>query len=289
MRATIFEHFKGVLFHVFPHHVVSRLTFVLSRLPTSLAQPVIRAYIRFFDVDMSDALKPDVKDYACFNDFFTRRLRPEARPVCAEEDAQASPCDATVLTFGRVEDGKLPQIKGLEYTVEELLADAEAARTFRNAHYCTLYLSPSDYHRVHMPASGRLRTMIYAPGRLFSVARYARMVIPRLFARNERVAALFDGERGGFAVVMVGALNVGCIEIAWHGVVAPAHASHQRTDYAGTREREVSLQRGDEMGCFNTGSTVVLLFEADKFEWAPGVAEGSKIKVGEALGRFVAG
>ena len=296
MKPTIFQHFKGVVFHVFPHHAVSRITRVLARLRTPLVRPVIRAYIRFFGVDMSEARRTEVDEYECFNDFFTRELRPGVRPVSADADALVSPCDAALSTFGRIDGDKLLQVKGREYTLGELLVDRGLADKFTDGFYCTLYLSPASYHRVHMPASGVLRQMVHAPGRLFSVAKYAWSVIPRLFARNERVACVFDadlnGELGGLAVVMVGALNVGDIELVWHGTVAPASAAHRRTDYpssGGAVEADaVELRRGDEMGRFNAGSSVVMLFKrSGDFQWESGLEEGAAVRTGQVLGRFV--
>lgn len=310
MKPTIWEHFKGVLFHVFPHHAVSQLIYNLTRIRSPLVHRAIRAYIRYFDVDMSDAATGNIEDYECFDDFFTRALKREARPVFTDANAVVSPCDGGVCEYGRIEEGTLYQAKGQSYTVAELLGETNSAagdanghdagnggnrrggnlsKRFSDGHACVIYLSPADYHRVHMPVSGRLSDMIYAPGRLFSVAPYARKVIPRLFARNDRVVSVFETGHGLAAIVMVGAVNVGCIETVWHGVVTPHRVSNERVRYSdGTQP--VELAQGEEMGRFHMGSTVILLFESPRLQWDKNTMKtDGKIRVGELIARLDAG
>lgn len=289
VKASVLDHFKGVLFYIYPHRLISRVIYSLTRIRSPLVRVFIRAYARFFRVDLSDAASPDINDYACFNDFFTRALDASARPICSAADAVASPCDATITAFGRIAENASFEIKGQTYTVDRLFADSPERRfapRFNNGHFCVLYLSPADYHRVHMPVDGALRAMVHVPGRLFSVADYAWKVIPRLLTRNERVISLFDSERDAVAVAMVGALNVGCIDVAWHGTVTPTHAAHQTFEYAQSAPRDISLKKGDELGRFNMGSTVVVLLENENFEWDAAVQEGAPIKMGAALGCF---
>ena len=283
MKPTIWEHFKGVWFYVFPHHLVSQIVYGVTRIRSPMAQWFMRKYISFFDVDMNDAAADDVDDYACFDDFFTRALKPGARPVCPDANAIVSPCDGVVAEFGRITDGSLLQAKDQSYTTADLLQDSALAARFRNGNSCTIYISPADYHRVHMPAAGALQTMLHVPGRLFSVARYAHSVIPRLFARNERVISSFETEHGAMAIVMVGAVNVGCIETRWHGIVAPRRASLARASYTG-EPGSVKLDRGDEMGRFHMGSTVVVLFGSGQLRWSEDkMKRDGRIRMGEAM------
>jgi len=285
--ASFLERIKGWLFHAFPHHLVSRITFRLTRLDTPLKYPVIWLVIRAFKVDMSEAAEPDPRRYATFNAFFTRALKLGARPLADGAEAIASPADGAVSQLGEIDSGRIFQAKGQSFSVLELLGgSAVRAAPFLSGKFCTIYLSPRDYHRVHMPLDGRLREMLHVPGRLFSVSQYATRVIPRLFARNERMAAIFDTAFGPMAVVMVGAVNVSAIETVWAGLVTPPAGKGVRSvDYTQDSAAAVRLKRGEEMGRFNMGSTAILLFGDARVAWDASLRVDMAVKMGAEIGR----
>ena len=274
---------KAALFSALPHAWVSAAAGWLARLETPAAKDfLIRLFLWKYALRMDEAELEDPAAYPSLDALFTRALKPGARPWPERPDALAAPCDSRVSQCGRIEDGRLIQAKGQTFTAGELLADARDDARFAGGVYATLYLEPLDCHRVYMPAAGRLLAMRRVPGRQHSVAPWAAQRIPRLYARNERVACLFEDERGAaFAVVMVGALNVAAIEIAWHGLVTPAGRAVARWDY---REREaVRLARGDELGRFHLGSTVVLLHAAADWRWDAAAAVGQALRYGQPL------
>ena len=245
----------------------------------------IRWFIRRYGVDMSETLLSDRAQYPDFNSFFTRALRPETRPADDADDALVSPADGTVGQFGRIHGDVLIQAKGLEYSLARLVgATRRECAEFEGGCFLTIYLAPRNYHRVHMPLGGVLRSTVHVPGRLFSVGAETTRGIPNLFARNERVASIFDTERGPIAVVMVGALFVGGIQQVWE---SPGTLSHGRDievcDYR-SRSAVPSLDKAEEMGRFNMGSTVVALFGPSlRIEWAPGFRAGQAIRFGERI------
>ncbi|NDY93025.1 phosphatidylserine decarboxylase [Ideonella sp. TBM-1] len=244
-----------------------------------LTTALIRAFIRRYGVNMAEAARPDPAAYPTFNEFFTRELRPGARPLARAR--WVSPVDGAVSQCGRIQDGQIFQAKGHAYSATALVGgDAVLASQFREGHFATLYLSPRDYHRIHMPCAGRLRQMVHVPGELFSVNPTTARGVPGLFARNERVVCVFDGERGPFVMVLVGATIVGSMATVWHGVVNPPRPGGPRIwDYADGP----LLAQGAEMGRFLLGSTVVMLFpQADmrlNASWEPGRA----IRMGELM------
>jgi phosphatidylserine decarboxylase len=235
--------------------------------------------------------------YEHFNSFFTRALKPGARPLPSEIDAVACPVDGVLSQAGDIVEGTLIQAKGRTYRLEQLLGESggesggrsgERAALFANGHYATLYLSPRDYHRVHMPLRGQLREMVYVPGRLFSVNAASTQAVRDLFGRNERVITVFDTPAGPMGLILIGALFVASIETIWAGVVTPPprRAGGRRTrrwDY--TTVRPV-LERGEEMGRFNMGSTVIVLFSAGRVKWEPRLSPGQSVKMGQRLGRY---
>jgi phosphatidylserine decarboxylase len=268
--------------HLAPQHALSKLAgrFADSTTPW-IRDPLIRRFIAAYDVDMSEAAEP-VRAYPTFNAFFTRALKPGARPLADTERFVLSPADGAVSQIGEIADGRIVQAKARDYSVAELLAgDAGDARRFDGGRFVTIYLSPKDYHRVHMPAAGTLRQTRYVPGDLFSVNGITAEGVDRLFARNERLACLFDGELGRFASVMVGAMIVAGIETVWSGRVQPHGKAIDSRDFTAGPE----FAGGDEMGRFYLGSTVVLLFEPGKVEWLEGICAGSTVRMGQALGR----
>jgi len=285
-EATLWERVKGWLFHAFPHHWVSRVTFWLTRLNTPLKNPFVHLYIRAFGVDMSEAVEPNPRAYSSFNAFFVRALKHQARPVANAPEAVVCPADGKVSQLGDIDQGRVFQAKGQAFSIIELLGGSpERAAPFINGKFCTIYLSPRDYHRVHMSVAGRLLEMVHVPGRLFSVCSYAARVIPRLYARNERVAAIFSTTFGPMAVVMVGAVNVSAIETAWAGLITPPAGKTVRSVEYRQVSPAVQLNRGQEMGRFNMGSTAILLFGQDCMAWEAQLRAGQQVKMGQRLGR----
>ncbi len=232
---------------------------------------------------MDEALYPDIDAYTSFNQFFTRALKPHCRPITNTFGAIASPADGRVSQIGDIADGQIIQAKGKHYSAQTLLGGGEKhTQTFMDGKFATIYLSPKDYHRLHMPLTGSLREMIYIPGRLFSVNTATTQAIPGLFARNERVVALFDTEAGPMALVLVGAIFVASIETVWQGVITPPHGSKIRTfQYS---QNAPVLQRGEEMGRFNMGSTIIVLFAKNTIHWRQNLSPGQSIKMGELMG-----
>lgn len=245
-----------------------------------LTTALIRHFIARYGVDMAEAAQPDPAAYASFNEFFTRELKPGVRPL--SEATWVCPVDGAVSQMGPIAADQIFQAKGHQYGTTALLGgDASLAKRFDNGHFATLYLSPRDYHRIHMPCAGELTQMIYVPGELFSVNPTTARGVPGLFARNERVVCLFDTAHGPLAMVLVGATIVGSMATTWHGVVnPPRRADVQRWEYpAGT----VSLQRGQEMGRFLLGSTVVMLWPSAPMQLNPQWGAGSPVRLGQPL------
>ena len=246
-----------------------------------LTRFAIRRFVARYGVDMSEAADPDVDGYPSFNEFFTRALREGVRPIAPAR--WVCPVDGAISQCGRIERDRIFQAKGHEYTTRALLGGDEAlARTYENGSFATLYLSPKDYHRIHMPRDGRLRRMIHVPGALFSVNPATARGIPGLFARNERVVCEFDGDDGLFAMVLVGATIVGSMATVWHGTVNPPRPATVREWNYGAAE--VSLRKGDEMGRFQLGSTVVMLFPEGAIDLPGDWVAQRPVRMGEAMG-----
>lgn len=272
-----------LLQHALPHHAVSRLAgkFASSETPW-LKDRLIRRFIDAYDIDMSQAAR-SVDQFSSFNDFFTRELKPGARPLADAGAYILSPADGAISQIGAIEQGRIFQAKGRDFTAQQLLGgDAEAAARFEGGCFATIYLSPRDYHRVHVPAAGELRSTTYVPGELFSVNQVTAENVDGLFARNERLACLFDGPDGTFASVMVGAMIVAGIQTVWSGKVEAHAPKLVREDFAAGAH---AFAAGDEMGRFFLGSTVVMLFEPGRVEWLDGLKAGDSVRMGEALGR----
>jgi phosphatidylserine decarboxylase len=237
-------------------------------------------------VNLDEAVQPDPDAYPSFNAFFTRALRPEARPVEPAPDALVSPVDGYVSATGRIEDGTLLQAKGHRYSVAALLGnDADAAR-FAGGSFITLYLAPHNYHRIHAPCAARLEHMRHVPGRLFSVNEASVAAIDQLFARNERVVCTFDGP-GHMVLCLVGALFVGSMETIWHGAVTPV-AQRRITDHD-YRAAPRSFAKGEELARFNMGSTVILLFEPGRVTWDGALVSGAEVRMGRRIGNLAVG
>ena len=270
--------------YALPKQALTRLAgaFANARLG-GLTQAVIRRFVARYGVDMSEAAEPRIEAYASFNDFFTRALKSGARPL-AEAD-YLCPVDGAISQFGAIERDQIFQAKGHAYSTRALLGgDAALAAEFDDGQFATLYLSPRDYHRIHMPCAGRLRRMVHVPGDLFSVNPVTARGVPGLFARNERVVCVFDTARGPMALVLVGATIVGSMATVWHGVVNPPRPGQvRRWDYT---DPVVELARGAEMGRFLLGSTVVLLWPRGALRFNPGWAPAGAVRMGEAMGQW---
>jgi phosphatidylserine decarboxylase len=241
----------------------------------------IRRFIARYGVNMSEAADPDPAHYATFNDFFTRPLRAGARPL-AQAD-YLCPVDGAISQFGDIQAGQIFQAKGHTYSVQTLLAgDAQLAAPFTHGQFATLYLSPRDYHRIHMPCAGRLTQMVHVPGALFSVNPATARAVPGLFARNERVLCLFDTARGPLALALVGATIVGSMATVWHGVVNPPRPGRvRRWTYGG---QAIELAQGVELGRFLLGSTVIALWPQGTLRFSPDWSPGGSVRMGQALG-----
>jgi phosphatidylserine decarboxylase len=256
---------------------------VAERRARAFVVRLIAWFVRRYGVDLSEAEQPAPAAYETFNAFFTRSLRPGARPL-ADTDL-VCPVDGAISQFGAIEHGQIFQAKGHLYSAAALLGgDAALAATFDTGHYATLYLSPKDYHRIHMPCTARLRRMVHVPGTLFSVNPATARGVPGLFARNERVVCLFDTEWGALAMVLVGATIVGSTATVWHGVVSPPRPSQPRIWRYD--DAPVVLRRGDEMGRFLLGSTVVVLCPSRPLQFEPAWAPGGAVRCGQAMASF---
>ena len=270
------------LTYVLPHRLLSSLArrLAYSTRP-AISQRLIDAVIARFGVDMDEAANPDPRAYPSFNAFFTRELRPGARTPDPDPRALVMPADGRISQCGKIEAGRIFQAKGQSFTVEELLGDAASAKPYADGLFATVYLSPRDYHRVHMPYTGRLVETLHVPGRLFSVGTDAVASVPRLFARNERLVCHFETEFGPMVQVMVAALLVSGIETVWSGVEIPAYGDRiSRKDWRG---RDITLRKFDEMARFNYGSTVIVLLPPGVAELAPGLTAETPVRAGQRL------
>jgi len=273
--------------YILPHHPLSRL---MRRLTHSQNKAWKNLFIKqiasHYGVNMDEAIDSNINAYPSFNQFFTRALKAGARTIANNKGDIACPADGTVSQAGDITEGNIIQAKGKNYTATDLLGgDDQRAAPFKNGKFTTIYLSPKDYHRLHMPLDGTLKEMIHVPGRLFSVNAATANSVPRLFARNERVVAIFDTEIGPMALILVGAIFVASIETVWHGEVTPPTAKEiqtwQYTDDA------PQLKRGEEMGRFNMGSTIIVLYGNDVMNWEEDFLAGNNVQLGEKIGSTI--
>ena len=285
---TIKEALTTLPQYILPHHALSKMMSKLTHCENKAWKNLfIKQIIRHYGVNMNEALEQDINAFKSFNHFFTRELNPDVRPLATERNAIVSPADGVVSQAGNITEGKIFQAKGKSYTATDLLGGSlERAEPFNNGLFTTIYLSPKDYHRLHMPLTGRLREMVHIPGRLFSVNTATTNSVPGLFARNERVAAIFDTDAGPMALVLVGAIFVSSIETVWHGVVTPPSISTvQSWQY---QDNAPTLKIGEEMGRFNMGSTIIVLFGKDKAQWDSTLTAEKTVKLGERIGNTLA-
>ncbi|WP_155829362.1 archaetidylserine decarboxylase [Halomonas huangheensis] len=270
----------ALLQYPIPHHLLSRLVGCLAECRIGwLKNALVKLFIKQFKVDMSEAVEEDPEVYPTFNAFFTRALKADARPL---EEGLLCPADGTLSQWGRIEEGRLIQAKGHRFSVSDLLGgDPLRASDYRNGSFATVYLSPRDYHRVHMPLTGTLTEMVYVPGRLFSVNDATTRYVPGLFARNERLVCHFDTEQGPMVMVLVGAMIVAAIETVWSGQVTPLSGRVERVRF----DRPITLERGAEMGRFKLGSTVVMAFanQVDFDAISPARDGGIEVRMGQQL------
>jgi phosphatidylserine decarboxylase len=277
---------KVLLQHLLPHRLLSRLAYRAARSQwTPGKQLLIDQVVRRFGVDLDEAEQPDARAYPSFNAFFTRALRHGARIADPDPQALLMPADGRVSQLGRIEQGRIFAAKGQHFTATELLGNADAAQAFACGHFATVYLSPRDYHRVHMPWTGTLRETLHVPGRLFTVAPWGVEAIPRLFARNERLVCHFDCDFGPMAVVMVGAMLVSGVETVWGGEEIPPFGNGLR--HRDWRGKGIVLERFAEMARFNYGSTVIVLFP-DGVAELEALEPQQIVRVGQRLGTVAA-
>lgn len=281
--ATLKQRLLSLPFYVLPHHLISGFIFRIARIRWApFKNFAIMLYTKLHAVNMAEAVIEDKYAFEHLNAFFTRALKPRCRPLDAGAD-WVCPVDGAVSQAGAIEQGRIFQAKGRDYSLLELLGgDETLAAPFHNGRFATLYLSPKDYHRIHMPCDAVLTQMAYIPGRLFSVAEHTVSAIPRLFARNERCVCSFETDKGPMVMVLVGAINVAAIETVWHGLVTAANGGGiNRFSYAGD---DIRLRRGDEMGRFNLGSTVIVIGNADVV-WQAGIEAGRAVRMGQGFTR----
>ncbi|MCW4631524.1 MULTISPECIES: archaetidylserine decarboxylase [Marinomonas] len=273
--------------HITPQKTLSRAIGKIAECEnTWVKNTFISQFVKKYQVDMSEAINSDALSYRNFNDFFTRAIRPELRPICNEENSIACPADGAVSQLGNIEHGTLFQAKCHYYSLTSLLGgDASLSNLFLGGSFATVYLSPKDYHRVHMPLSGKLTKMIHIPGKLFSVNKVTAEQIPNVFARNERTVCLFDTEAGPMAVILVGAMIVASIETVWAGQVTPFNKNIVTWDYK--ELNNIEIKKGEEMGRFKLGSTAIVLFGKNAVNWEESLQADTPTKMGMHFGNVV--
>ncbi|MCK4841053.1 MAG: phosphatidylserine decarboxylase [Methylococcales bacterium] len=272
--------------YILPHHFLSKIMSFFTHCENKIWKNLmINNIARIYGINSKEAASEDLNDYPSFNHYFTRALKSGVRPITDLTNGIASPADGVVSQAGAIKQGDIFQAKGKSFTATELLGgDSERATPFNEGVFTTIYLSPKDYHRLHMPIDGTLKQMIHIPGRLFSVNKTTANSVPGLFARNERVACIFDTEAGPMALILVGAIFVSSVETVWEGVVTPPSVSEVRTwNYD---KDAPTLKKGEEMGRFNMGSTIIVLFGKDMAQWEQSLVEDKAVQMGELIGKI---
>ncbi|MBV8062374.1 MAG: phosphatidylserine decarboxylase [Nevskia sp.] len=286
-EASLKERLFATLQSLLPTRALSALMFRVAQVRhKTFKNALMRWFVHKYAVELGEAEFSSIENYEHFNDFFTRALKPGVRPQPSAPNILSCPVDGTISQFGTIQKWRIFQAKGHDYSAGELLADEQLAHSFYNGSFNTIYLAPHNYHRVHMPCSGRLRSWAYIPGRLFSVNPGTARSVPALFARNERMVAVFDTGFGPMALVMVGAIVVGGIETVWNGRLTPPHLRHAQPTYYQPMH-PVVLQRGDELGRFHLGSTVILLAPPGALNWDGKLSPGREMRLGQALATIV--
>ncbi|ALA25226.1 phosphatidylserine decarboxylase [Piscirickettsia salmonis] len=274
--------------YIVPQHLYSRfLGFLAERRIPLVTHYGLRDFVKRYGVDMSEAIEENPDHYRTFNQFFTRAIKPELRPITQDKHIVTSPVDGTISQIGNIHQEQLIQAKGFQFSAASLLGSVEDARAFTDGLFTTLYLAPRDYHRVHMPCAGRLTHMRYIPGELFSVNPYTASHIDGLFARNERVVCFFETEQGPMAMVLVGAIIVASIETVWAGTIAPGTPREVRTwHYRHNKNSHIYLDKGEEMGRFKLGSTVILMMGKGVAQWQQQLTSGHSVRMGMPIGEY---
>lgn len=279
---------KNLLFlasqYLLPHHLTSRIVGTLAESEIAFVRkPLIRFFSKKFNISLEEAVVEDPNDFKCFNDFFTRELKPDARLIAPQPDEWSSPVDGEISQFGKIKKDQLIQAKNHNFSLSSLFGgDLEMASRYEDGDFMTIYLSPSDYHRIHMPLDATLIKTTFIPGRLYSVNQLTAETIDGVFAKNERLVCEFDSKAGKFTMVLVGAMIVASIETTWSGIVAPVQRKIEQTDL--TSIKPIRFQKGDEMGRFRLGSTVIMTFEPEQMKFAEHLELATKVKMGESIG-----
>lgn len=280
---SIIERILAGFQYVLPQHFLSRIVYALMRSEIRWVKNLLIALIsRIAGINYDEALSPDPADYVSFNAWFTRALKPGSRIFDPDPQAFLSPCDGRISETGSLVENLILQAKGKDYSLQDLLARDPVCEQLAGGYFSTIYLSPRDYHRIHMPISGKLQRMIHVPGRLFSVAPYTVRQVPRLFARNERVISIFDTEHGPLVMVLVGAMLVSSTETVWAGEVTPT--KNKEVTVKEYPDEDIALAKGEEMGRFNMGSTVILLMPPGALKSLESLGAGDAVKLGQKLG-----
>lgn len=272
-----------------PQHLISRGAGLFASSTTPfIKNTFINWFVDKYDIDMSQAQQEDPLAFACFNDFFTRALKEDVRPIDSG-NTLVSPADGAISQLGRIENGRIFQAKGQDYTLQELVGgNPDDAAPYQDGNFATVYLSPRDYHRVHMPLAGTLTHMTHVPGDLFSVNTVTAQNVPRLFARNERLVCHFTTEQGPMAVVLVGAMIVASIQTPWAGLVAPVkkQVRHFTYPHPHSSQEPITLAKGQEMGRFLLGSTAIVLTAKNAIDWNEHLAENSPVQMGQSMAQI---
>jgi phosphatidylserine decarboxylase len=274
-----------LLQHILSHHLISHFFGFLSRWENEVWKNlIIKKFAKYYNINTKEAVSRDLNKYPSFNHFFTRQLKPGVRPITAFENGVASPADGTVSQAGIISEDEIFLAKGKKFTVTALLGgDSKRADLFKNGIFTTIYLSPQDYHRIHMPLNGSIEETVYIPGRLFLINNSAINRVSDLFAKNERVVNIFNTEAGPMALILIGSIFSSSIETVWDGVITPSPKSEIRQwNYP---FNPPFAKKGEEMGRFNLGSTVIVLFSKDKVKWETNLVPGSRVQMGELIGK----
>lgn len=277
--------FITIIQYCLPQHLLSRLIGAIAKCRWRwLKNLLIRWFCKCYNIDLSTAKEQNISNYACFNEFFTRALKPNARPIATATNAIISPVDGHISQIGSIDKHQIIQAKGHKFTLADLIG-TEHAPKFINGNFATLYLSPQDYHRVHMPISGKLEQMLHIPGKLFSVQPDVINNVPNLYARNERVVNIFQTTIGPVAVIMIGAILVASIETVWAGeITPPTRKQILKWNYT---KQNIQLDRGAEMGRFQFGSTVIILFPENTISWNTKLKPENKVNMGQTIGEIL--
>ena len=282
---SVIERILAGFQHILPQHFLSRIVYALMRSEIKWVKNLlIRLISRIAGINYAEAASPDPADYVSFNAWFTRALKPGVREFDSDPAAFLSPCDGTISETGSLVENRILQAKGRDYSLQDLLANDPVCGQLTGGYFSTIYLSPKDYHRIHMPLGGRLQRMIHVPGSLFSVAPYTVRQVPRLFARNERVISVFETDSGPLVMVLVVAILVSSTETVWAGEVTAT--KRKEVTFKEYPDKEITLAKGDEMGRFNMGSTVILLMPPGALKSLESLGAGDAVKVGQRLGEI---